>query len=512
MVTHRTTVLVVLLSVTTFFLFEAFQQAHEPVHSHSDEEQPTTSSTATGWRTTKQNEWLHGDCPLNSITGTLLPNSNKTGWIEIYQQNQTQLKELLNTSSHTQHLKEEPSCWGDAPEVCSSCCDGLHRGCGGERKAKDMTRRLKGKMELMFPIAIKNGQLTGYGQGIPYAYPLTKQGISTQNEVITSSSCTIKVSTPVMLIVSGRWTQATSAANAAHWIAEIFGPLVQAAHTHGEGPFIPIVTFCEGASKSCSSHHISYSNSPLPHWRVSGGKDDTNWPYKLPGSMGIPWLEKLTTAPKFAQNDTVCVERFFVGCPQPMHCPAPKFVNTMMPLMRGWLREFGSLRYDRLSVPKLNKLVIINRRPGGTRYIANSKLLLEAATRNGWDAMEAVGSYNLMLNHIQNAALTASFHGADLALTMLFMRDGTALIEILLNQGRREDPWYVYQANGAPITIIRWILHHTHVPEWITEAEEVQRRGKYKNRLSWRRKAINFTLPVEGWQAALQAADLVIGR
>ena len=225
--------------------------------------------------------------------------------------------------------------------------------------------------------------------------------------------------------------------------------------------------------------------------------------------MGIPWLSKLTAAPRFASNDTVCIERFFVGCPQPMHCPAPKYVQSVMPLMRSWLQQYGGLQYGRLLPDQKNNLVIINRKPGGTRYIANTNDLVAIAAAEGWNSFVSVGSYNLMLTHIQQASLTASFHGADLALAMLFKRDFSAIIEILLNQGRREDPWYLYQANGASLKIIRWILHHTQVPEWVNEPEEVQRRGKYKNRLSWRRKSINFTLPLESWRTVLQTAGSV---
>ena len=238
---QRTINVTVLAAVVVFYLlFETFRYENGYGDILIRENIETDEDVNTTWYSSKQNTWLAGDCPLSGLMGTLSPTGNESGWIEIYHSNSS----LLSERSGTQHLQSELSCWHDAPEVCSSCCDGLHRGCGGERKPKYMTKHLRGKMDNTFPIAIKNGLIAGFGQEIPYSYALRKQGILLHNDKVTQSDCTVNISIPVMLIVSGRWTQATSAVNAAHWIAEVFGPLVQAAHTHKVDAFIPIVTVC----------------------------------------------------------------------------------------------------------------------------------------------------------------------------------------------------------------------------------------------------------------------------
>eukprot|EP01065_Artemidia_motanka_P000970 TRINITY_DN10455_c0_g1_i1.p1 TRINITY_DN10455_c0_g1~~TRINITY_DN10455_c0_g1_i1.p1 ORF type:complete len:525 (+),score=70.76 TRINITY_DN10455_c0_g1_i1:138-1712(+) len=424
---------------------------------------------------------------------------------------------------------QQPTCqshaWGhdlsDAM-VCSGCCDGKHRGCVGHGNKKKMQRLLRGQIHSSFPAELQGGQLLPVaGRHFP-ADVLHTEGIHAGSAPNVNSNCSAggaQYRKPVVLLVNGQWTRSTSN-NMAHWLGEIMGPLLDAARNANSDAVLPLVPICPGRRSSrrfghpahnmaCVAQRIRPAQQPYPHLGATpGGQEQaTEFVSLLPDFLGMPWIAD-ATAVELPREACLNVT---IACPW-RHCPTPKYLASIMPLYQRWLARKYQYSYTPPAPSARRRLLLMVRKPGGTRYIENHPALAAAAEQAGWivdtvhvwRARKAYGNLSALL---QSADVVASMHGADIALALILLRQGTVAIEVLLSHAFLEDPFYVFQGAGAGVHVLRWAIPPSAVPQWRNFSVP---EGRVKDVNSWRRQRIEFTLPTAGWADALTAARLLL--
>ena len=490
--------------------------------------------------------WLNGRHPLACFVGLLSPKKgNITGGIEIFPSAQPDayFKRIVKNSKKRQpdrfaHLRKEVPWWDkDLSDrmVCTSCCDGRQMGCASHFfqsrvLTKKQERKFKGKMMYPFKAAFVNGIMKEIGNHSVNKDALLMTGLPIHpRDNISEDTCDEWYREPTVILKNGDWTRETSKRNIGHWLADIMGIFLHATATHNVKRVLPLVPNCPiakpGPTKQCRTFKLETESYPQQHLKATPFKEGTWFVFDTPDRFGIPWLHDIFLPPPKTHNRTVCFEKLVWGCPYPRACPTPKYISLLMPLYQFWLTETYGLNFTHDVIEEdgckhKGNLVILTRDPQRSRYITNWEALFEASKGKAcfktvrrvemWNATEKL--YPEMVSAFQNADAVISMHGADLAMGHTLMRRDTVGIEILPMDTEREDPFYVYQAHGAHIHLIRWLVNLDYIPEWgnFNGSAVWDYRGRYNNHKSWRRQLKNFTLPVEGWVDVLEYANLLL--
>ncbi|KAJ9467400.1 hypothetical protein DIPPA_14680 [Diplonema papillatum] len=473
----------------------------------------------TGWwdkleASYQEGRWLGGACPLAAAMDAIETDSNGswTQWVEVYTGDVAGIR--LDLGPVAGENSSENACFGEdraGNSVCTSCCDGRQVSCPGQYNPKKFGRRFRGSMASPFPAALAGGVLHAVSPAYIPRKNLRLTGIAVDDVEMPPENCSQWIDAPVVVLKNGDWMRGASG-NVAHWLAEIFGVLLHAAKLLNARKVIPLIPNCPirfpGPTKICRPYVVGYQPLPLPHLKATYFPEGTNWLFDAPRRYDIPFLNDMTFVPQFDPTAVTCFRRVVMGCPPPRACPAPKYFSTIQPLYQAFLRSQYGLDYTQPADPG-RVLYLVNRRPLGSRYIANAAEMVDAAREKGWDAggLELWDTKGLPFwkaaQRLQRAAVVAGMHGADLGYAIIFLRRGSVVVETLLRHASREDPWYVYQAHGARVHAVRWLVDHRQVPEWANQSVETQTE-RYSNNISWRRKATNFTLPLDGWARVLR--------
>eukprot|EP01062_Namystynia_karyoxenos_P006419 TRINITY_DN12248_c2_g1_i1.p1 TRINITY_DN12248_c2_g1~~TRINITY_DN12248_c2_g1_i1.p1 ORF type:complete len:623 (+),score=145.20 TRINITY_DN12248_c2_g1_i1:55-1923(+) len=487
--------------------------------------------------------WLEGPCPLDGISVPLPGEAGDGAGLGSLHLSVTPLlgqpagewgRRLAAAAGS--NFTPSRACWGpdygDAM-VCSGCCDGKHRGCIGHGNMKRVTRMLAGKIHQPFAATLFRGELRPpQAAGSIPIEPLLTEGIAAANAP-TPVNCSGGSRTypyPVAVLLNGQWTRATSN-NMAHWLGELMAPLLHAARLQNSEYVLPLVPICPGRKGGrkmrggsaahmlvCTAERIAPAAEPFTHLGAASATNlpETKFVSALPGFLGMPWVSDI--APPQAAADGICLPRVVIACPL-RHCPTPKYLASQMPTFQRWLSRRYGLSFAPPPPPApgpapRRRLLLLVRKPGGTRFVVNHPELAAAAVERGWEVetlhvWRARGAYGNFSVAFQRCDVVASMHGADLALGLALMRQGTVAVEILLAHAVAEDPFYVFQGAGAGVHVLRWLLPAPAVPEW--RGWPVP-QGYVKDKHSWRRHSTPFSLPPGGFLRVLAAAAALLPR
>ena len=505
---------------------------------------PNTLAVEEGnWAYTSLGVYPAGRNPLQCLNGPL-DNSNAAGdQVEVYfGVPQTTFAAAVRdwqevAGSRFRGLKTEHPWWDkDLSDsmVCTSCCDGRQVSCASHfyqtRPLQKRTERMfRGQMAHPFMGAIKDGIMYQVDNATVNKDALLKTGLPIHPHLsVASPECDVWVHDPVVILKNGDWMRETAKSNVGHWLADVMGLFLHIAQHYNVKRVMALIPNCPiskpGPTKQCRTFPVAFEEGHLPHLKSTPFRGGTDWVFQTAERLGLPWLRDiLLRPPQLPANKVTCFSRLVWGCPVPRACPTAKYVATLMPLYKHWLHHTYGLTFERppvIAVGGTGKtLLMLLRDPDRSRYISNWETLGAAAkesttfkrveTLSLWNATP--DSYTRIVNAFQSADVVLSMHGADLSLAITLMAHGSVAVEILPKTAVREDPFYVYQAFGSKVHLIRWLLHLPDIPGWTAfDLDPRDERGRYRNHYSWRRQLVPFPLPVESLLTVLRLADSVL--
>ena len=427
------------------------------------------------------------------------------------------------------------SCFAEDDTLLTcSCCDGLMLCPTTYRFPGIFNKEMIGSMTRPFSAALTNGSfrsLSWNTKPIP-VQSITVSGIDFIHEKVQDKQqCDYFEPKPTLIIRNGWAQRITSTENFAHWLGELWGVIIHALQIHNIERIVPLIPHCSslkiergksytfdyGWKYTCIPTPLRYYSDPRPHYGSSEMRGD--WWFQFAIERGIPFLDDVISQPTNnfdAEGKTVCFEKLIMACPPPRLSPISKYTNTISPLVRYWMNRNWNFDFSRPSKGILKRLAIVNRRPGGTRYLANANELMRAAYIHGgweptefeyWNGQKTFLEYATLL---QNTAVLVGIFGGDLSL-QLFMRSRSVVVEVSLWHSSQNDPFYVFQSIGSGIHAVRWFVklsaikelsHIKSNSEWLI--------GNTQTSNPWIRKVLNMTLPLSGFLSTLDIAEKLL--
>eukprot|EP01062_Namystynia_karyoxenos_P037162 TRINITY_DN27065_c0_g1_i1.p1 TRINITY_DN27065_c0_g1~~TRINITY_DN27065_c0_g1_i1.p1 ORF type:complete len:647 (+),score=133.72 TRINITY_DN27065_c0_g1_i1:94-1941(+) len=303
-------------------------------------------------------------------------------------------------------------------------------------------------------------------------------------------------------------------ANYGHWLAEAFGPLLFATERLAS-PELPVALVpalalqCEYDARR--KRRVCSNKSHRAKARIKQSYESI---YDMPSGAGLPWLADFAPAPP-----EMGFHQLAVACGR---CPPQWHVAGLLGTVRRWLQR----RYRLSFAPRPSRdpgaprrLLMIQRRPNGSRWIANFPAAAAAAADDGWQVDTAelwrrCGYGGLVPSLIQGADVIAGMHGADLAYALTLARPRTAVAEIVPEAYAAHDPWYAFQGVAAGAILVRWVIPDGSLNYTARTAEEIDSlaRAVAGRPNYWRKLPCNVTLALDGWRRMLRiAVQLVTG-
>eukprot|EP01062_Namystynia_karyoxenos_P064878 TRINITY_DN5802_c1_g2_i1.p1 TRINITY_DN5802_c1_g2~~TRINITY_DN5802_c1_g2_i1.p1 ORF type:complete len:766 (+),score=201.44 TRINITY_DN5802_c1_g2_i1:79-2376(+) len=254
--------------------------------------------------------------------------------------------------------------------------------------------------------------------------------------------------------------------NVGHWFHDVFFPLFQTI-----------------------SIYVNLTAERVPEYYVQMLPGQWEWSWMpMPELAGMAHLLTSLAPVRPPLRQGQCYSRAVFDCP---------LANTMGPMrpMQNWLERKHGFSFAPLPWPAAGSgrrplLLMLLRRWGGDRFLANWEQLAAAARREGYDVQhplstEGSGPENRaakllrLAADMQRAHVLVGCHGAEIA-GMPFMPRGSVVVEILPTAMRYLDMWYVRQAEAAELSLVRWVLHHRHV-FWAAPAPREQLHSGSEN-------------------------------
>eukprot|EP00754_Rhynchopus_humris_P043686 Rhum_TRINITY_DN3444_c0_g1::Rhum_TRINITY_DN3444_c0_g1_i1::g.10662::m.10662 len=210
-------------------------------------------------------------------------------------------------------------------------------------------------------------------------------------------------------------------------------------------------------------------------------------------------------------------------------CPASDSMRPIAPFQR-WLAAAKRLSFAPLSVPSpvsasgaagaALRLTLLMRCPGGSRYLAGHEEMRRVARQEGFvvatpPPVPIFLQMTALVTVLQRTHVLAGVHGSELA-PMLFMPNGSVVVEIVPQEFRYHDAWYVRQAAASGLHLLRLTPFATTYTMYGEGHGRVCGRHFYKyekkvleepnDEASYRQLASNVTLSARTWQATLTLA------
>eukprot|EP01062_Namystynia_karyoxenos_P068103 TRINITY_DN6238_c0_g3_i2.p1 TRINITY_DN6238_c0_g3~~TRINITY_DN6238_c0_g3_i2.p1 ORF type:complete len:675 (+),score=169.38 TRINITY_DN6238_c0_g3_i2:105-2129(+) len=179
----------------------------------------------------------------------------------------------------------------------------------------------------------------------------------------------------------------------------------------------------------------------------------------FPRATGLPDVVRaaapgLTAAGALGAGRT-CVRELIVDCPAPNVFRPYGAFQRHLALTRQW--SFAPRPPEHPGSPLM---VLLLRRPGGSRVLQNPQQVSDIARSKGW-CVQALRSDRTplprLISALQNADSLAAAHGAELAM-MTFLRNASIVIEVVPELYADGDGYYVEQARAGGLTLLRWRL------------------------------------------------------
>eukprot|EP01062_Namystynia_karyoxenos_P036867 TRINITY_DN26852_c0_g1_i1.p1 TRINITY_DN26852_c0_g1~~TRINITY_DN26852_c0_g1_i1.p1 ORF type:complete len:637 (+),score=169.36 TRINITY_DN26852_c0_g1_i1:68-1912(+) len=299
-----------------------------------------------------------------------------------------------------------------------------------------------------------------YGKGYVYKRPTVEVHGASSDVVLTlrrfgyhavaggrhrnDSECAVVVEEPTVVLPVPEWA-VQPRRNVAHWIHDIFVPTFTTLDAH----FGPLGADALGV-------------------RVAVHEPLRNIVPFVQGS-GADWLLQRLVGPMERIVDLgvvgTCLRRAVADCP-----PAGSMGPT--PALQRWLTLAGHSGFARLPLPPPApgggpgrlRLAVVLRRLGSSRALVDPDALIAAAELEGWRVEVALPggalvnsppALKVLVGALQRTHLLAGMHGSELA-PMLFLPNGSAVVEIIDGRFQWIDPWYINQAISSGLTLFRW--------------------------------------------------------
>ena len=199
-------------------------------------------------------------------------------------------------------------------------------------------------------------------------------------------------------------------------------------------------------------------------------------------------------------------------------CPKADSMGPIAPLQR-WLTQAKSLSFVPLSVSSKLSLVMIVRCKGGSRFLGSWEEMKQTALGLGYGVtipppVPVFMQMTSLLKQLQRAHVLASVHGSELA-PMLFMPNGSVVVEIVPREYKWHDAWYIRQAAVTGLHLLRVTPNKTAVKyHWHGEStekvcgrsflkheRELAKNGK--DEASYRQLASTITVSKSAWTNVL---------
>eukprot|EP01062_Namystynia_karyoxenos_P045414 TRINITY_DN33706_c0_g1_i1.p1 TRINITY_DN33706_c0_g1~~TRINITY_DN33706_c0_g1_i1.p1 ORF type:complete len:662 (+),score=40.94 TRINITY_DN33706_c0_g1_i1:90-2075(+) len=320
----------------------------------------------------------------------------------------------------------------------------------------------------------------------------------------------------IILIPIKYYTVRAMRENFGHWLSSIFVPTLLAAWG-AKGAVWPILLpGCGARSSRCRSSTV---------FQAYYGYGESL--RSLPERMGLPWLRELS-APPASLEEATGGWRLYAVCER---CPPQERLAAAMPQLRQWLAHlYPSLTFEP-SRPPARRLVLLNRRRHGARWISNAHELAEVGSAMGVASevldVAAPCSYGGQLAAQLNAAdIVIGFNGADLGFAAVLQRPGSALVEVIDRVYAYQDAWELFQGRfGSDLRVLRLVLSHESITyhadtrDALAEHKQVAARTRQSlsqcspefnrsfNLLCWRFLPSTVAVPVHLWRQLLSVVS-----
>eukprot|EP01062_Namystynia_karyoxenos_P073306 TRINITY_DN70114_c0_g1_i1.p1 TRINITY_DN70114_c0_g1~~TRINITY_DN70114_c0_g1_i1.p1 ORF type:complete len:671 (+),score=155.47 TRINITY_DN70114_c0_g1_i1:72-2015(+) len=229
--------------------------------------------------------------------------------------------------------------------------------------------------------------------------------------------------------------------NIGHWLHDILFPVFSTIHNH-----VDLVTPGAGAA-----------DYQVAAWDTLQGRGWTQeW-----AIGGAAHLLNLLTPRRVPLRYGSCFARAVFDCPA---------ANEMRPTrpLQIWLSRKAGFSFAPLPArDTAPNLALMLRRPGGSRFLSNWVTLTAAARGAGWNVTIPVDPKSKdgfvwkrmheILPLMQRTHCIAGIHGTELT-PMLFMPNGSVVIEMLAVYFRYLDGWYIRQAEASGLHLVRYVL------------------------------------------------------
>ena len=341
------------------------------------------------------------------------------------------------------------------------------------------------------------GALTAYFQG---------WSTSISRGRLLSQTCRIVVTRPTFFF--RRRSVATLAqTNIAHWLHDVLFPIFMTIYNHVGDPLS--ADFAVVPDEGDATHAL-WSE----YWAV--------------GEIGQKLLSALVPYRSRVQLGAGMCFRHAV-----FDCPAADSMRPIAPFQR-WLAAAKRLSFAPLPVPPpvpaagtasgaagtALRLTLLMRCPGGSRYLAGHEEMRRVARQEGFvvatpPPVPIFLQMTALVTVLQRTHVLAGVHGSELA-PMLFMPNGSVVVEIVPQEFRYHDAWYVGQAAASGLHLLRLTPFATTYTMYGEGHGRVCGRHFYKyekkvleepnDESSYRQLASNITLSTHTWKTTLTLA------
>eukprot|EP01065_Artemidia_motanka_P047844 TRINITY_DN757_c1_g2_i2.p1 TRINITY_DN757_c1_g2~~TRINITY_DN757_c1_g2_i2.p1 ORF type:complete len:613 (+),score=178.34 TRINITY_DN757_c1_g2_i2:44-1882(+) len=272
----------------------------------------------------------------------------------------------------------------------------------------------------------------------------------------------------LILIMPVKFTASWSyRANLGHWLSGIFVPFLVHSWNY-KGPVVPLVI-----------HSCAYGRAPGFCGYGTATDAIVDGLERLGGAAaasGMPWVSTIMQQ-HGVPTDYSGYWNLQVACES---CSAQEWLPRYMPIVRDWLAitfpRYSLLHHERAGAAAPGrKLLLLNRRPYGSRWIENVDPLVERANALGWSAQtlrvdKKCGYADTLPQAMYDADVVVGFNGADLGTSAVMQRTGTVLVEFIDDSYAYLDGWEIFQGLlGSRLKVLRVILPHDSI-EYFSES------------------------------------------
>eukprot|EP01059_Diplonema_ambulator_P012279 TRINITY_DN2253_c0_g1_i2.p1 TRINITY_DN2253_c0_g1~~TRINITY_DN2253_c0_g1_i2.p1 ORF type:complete len:554 (+),score=85.90 TRINITY_DN2253_c0_g1_i2:32-1663(+) len=285
--------------------------------------------------------------------------------------------------------------------------------------------------------------------------------------------------------------------NIAHWIHDLLFPVFMTLHNH-----------MGDAILSKNYYIVPDLDAPEAAFKQNWGIADSN----------VFLTELAGPGRRLTPQHNHCFKHAIFDCPTP---------DSMEPIQpfQTWLKSKLKMSFEPVA-PLSPTITVMVRCPGGSRYLENAPLMLRTAQEEGYTVRNAstvpvFTQMNTLVQTLQSTNVITSIHGSEIA-PMLFMRNGSVVIEIIPNEFRYLDAWYITQAAAAGLHLIRLSPNQTNVKYHFNGKANVcgSSKHRYEKKIhknigsqesNYRQLSSSISINMDTWRDVLRLAKRLLG-